>query len=410
MMPDCRYCHAPLHQTLVNLGSTPLANSYLPAQDSAVRETEASYPLRVMVCDQCWLAQTTESIPASAIFDHDYAYLSSYSAGWVAHAGRYAQEMKQRYDLDGDSLVVEIASNDGYLLRHFVDMGVSVLGIEPAGHAAEVARGVGVDTRVAFFGGDIAREMRADGVVANLMVANNVLAHVPDIADFIAGFAILLADDGVATFEFPHLANLLELVQFDTIYHEHYSYLSLLFVERLMCDAGLEVFDVEQLPTHGGSLRVFVGHKGKHASGALLGEVRAYEARLKMDRIEGYDGYADQVAQITEALRGFLAKAKAEGKSVAAYGAAAKGNTFLNVAGITHADIAFVVDRNPQKQGKLLPGSHIPVYAPEIIATQKPDYLVILPWNIAPEVMAQQADIREWGGQFVVAVPELHIQ
>jgi 2-polyprenyl-3-methyl-5-hydroxy-6-metoxy-1,4-benzoquinol methylase len=409
MMPNCRYCHAPLTQTLVNLGSTPLANSYLPMQDPDALKNEQCFPLWVMVCDQCWLAQTTENTPADAIFDHDYAYLSSYSAGWVEHAGNYAREMKKRYTLDAQSLVVEIASNDGYLLRHFVEMGVPVLGIEPAGHAAEVARAAGVETKVAFFGRQLASEMRAEGICADLMAANNVLAHVPDIADFIAGFAILLAPDGVATFEFPHLANLLEKVQFDTIYHEHYSYLSLLFVERLMRDAGLEVFDVAQLPTHGGSLRVFVGHPGKHAPGTMLNEVRTREADLRMDQIEGYAGFSQQVGKIVDGLREFLHNAKTEGKSVAAYGAAAKGNTFLNVAGITHMDISFVVDLNPQKQEKLLPGSHIPVYSPEVIAVEKPDYLVILPWNIAPEVMAQQSGIRDWGGRFVVAIPELTI-
>lgn len=405
----CRFCHAPLSQTLVDLGETPLANSFLPDTPEAIA-AERRFPLHVMVCNACLLAQTTETVPADAIFAHDYAYLSSYSAGWVAHARRYAQAMAERFALGPAARVVEIASNDGYLLQHFVAMGIPVLGVEPAGHAAEIAESIGVPTRVMFFDETTAATLRDDGFAADLMAANNVLAHVPDIRAFATGFRVLLKPEGVATFEFPHLARLIEEVQFDTIYHEHYSYLSLTFVERLMREVGLAVFDIEELSTHGGSLRVFVGHPGAHGETPAVAAIRAQEAAMHLDRAEGYAGLAAQVERILTEFRAFAAEARAQGKTIAGYGAAAKGNTFLNVAGIGPDDIPFVVDRNPQKQGRLLPGSHIPVLPPEEIAQRKPDYLVILPWNIADEVMEQQAQIRDWGGRFVTAVPGLAIR
>ncbi len=406
----CRYCNTPLTQTLVDLGETPLANSYLPVGDAAAMAMELRFPLHVMVCNGCWLAQTTETVLADAIFSHGYAYLSSFSSSWVEHAQRYAQAMMARFGLGPQSKVVEIASNDGYLLQHFVAAGIPVLGIEPAGYAASLAQAKGVDTRVAFFGAQIAHALLVEGHGADLMAANNVLAHVPDIRDFVAGFRVLLKPAGVATFEFPHLARLLEEVQFDTIYHEHYSYLSLTFVRRLIAEAGLEVFDVARLPTHGGSLRVFVGHPGAHEVGPSLADVVSEECALLLDQTEGYGDLARKVASITDDFRAFVVQAKAQGKMIAAYGAAAKGNTFLNVAGICSNDIAFVVDRNPEKQDTLLPGSHIPVLSPEEIARRRPDYLVILPWNIAAEVIEQQAQIRDWGGQFVTAVPKLRIR
>ena len=406
----CRYCGARLSLSLIDLGETPLANSYLPANDPAAVAAERRYPLHVMVCTACWLVQTTETVDAGAIFAHDYAYLSSYSAGWVAHAHRYAEAMTARFGLGPDSRVVEVASNDGYLLQHFVAAGIPVLGVEPAGHAAELAEARGVPTRVAFFGADTARALTAEGHGADLMAANNVLAHVPDIRDFAAGFGVLLKPRGVATFEFPHLARLIDQAQFDTIYHEHYSYLSLLFVDRLLRDAGLVVFDVEALPTHGGSLRVFAARPGAHAETPAVAALRAAESAMGLDRPEGYAGLAPRVARILEAFRGYLTAARAAGRRVAGYGAAAKGNTFLNVAGLGPQDIAFVVDRNPEKQNRLLPGSHIPVLPPEAIGTERPDDLVILPWNIADEVIAQQQHIRDWGGRFVTAVPELHIR
>ncbi len=410
MTRHCRYCNAPLTQTLVDLGATPLANSYLPAGDGAAVAAERRFPLHVMVCNGCWLAQTTETVPADAIFSHGYAYLSSFSSGWVEHARRYAQAMVARFGLGPQSKVVEIASNDGYLLQHFAAAGIPVLGIEPAGYAASLAQAKGVDTRVAFFGAPFAQVLLVEGHGADLMAANNVLAHVPDIRDFVAGFRVLLKPSGVATFEFPHLARLLEEVQFDTIYHEHYSYLSLTFVRRLMVEAGLEVFDVERLPTHGGSLRVFVGHPGAHEVRPSLADALSAESALLLDQTQGYADLAGKVASITNDFRAFVVQAKGQGKMIAAYGAAAKGNTFLNVAGIGTNDIAFVVDRNPEKQATLLPGSHIPVLSPEEIARRRPDYLVILPWNIAAEVIDQQAQIRDWGGQFVTAVPKLRIR
>jgi len=406
----CRYCAAPLTLTLVDLGETALANSYLPIGDGAALAAEGRYPLHVKVCTGCWLAQTTHVAPAAAIFAHDYAYLSSYSAGWVEHARRYAVAMTERFGLGPESRVVEVASNDGYLLQHFVAMGVPVLGVEPAGHAAELAVAKGVPTVVEFFDATSAARLKAEGHGADLMAANNVLAHVPDIRSFVAGFRTLVKPQGVATFEFPHLARLIEQVQFDTIYHEHYSYLSFTFVSRLMAEAGLEVFDIERLPTHGGSLRVFVGHPCAHAVTDLVAAVRAEEHAMAIDRPEGYAGLAARVAAVVAGFKDFLTEAKAVGKTVAGYGAAAKGNTFLNVAGLGAADIGFVVDRNPQKQGCLLPGSHIPVLSPDAIAERRPDYLVILPWNIAAEVMEQQAGIRAWGGKFVTAVPELRIR
>ena len=407
MIASCRFCGTPLKQTLVDLGTTPLANSYLSGLDAIAEER--SFPLHVMVCNTCWLVQTTETVPADVIFNHGYAYLSSYSTGWVAHAKAYAEAMVKRLALGEESQVVEIASNDGYLLQHFVAMGVPVLGIEPAGHAAEIAIVKGVETEVAFFGEKTARRLCTEGVAADLMVANNVLAHVPDIRDFAQGIRLLLAQHGIATFEFPHLANLVENVQFDTIYHEHYSYLSLAFVETLLQTVSMEIFDVETLPTHGGSLRVFAGHDGVHAESPAVRALRAQEMATRLAEPAGYAGFAARVESLVSGFLSFLQTARREGKVVVGYGAAAKGNTFLNVAGVSATLLEFVVDRNPEKQGTLLPGSHIPVRPIEDVAKAKPDYLVILPWNIAPEIIEQQAGIRDWGGRFVTAVPELRI-
>lgn len=407
-MTACRFCAAPLLHEFVDFGDTPLANSYLPPTPEAC-EAERTFPLRVMVCDSCWLVQTTETIPADEIFTHDYAYLSSYSTEWVAHAQSYVEAMTERFGIDANSRVVEVASNDGYLLQWFAQQDVPVLGVEPAGHAAEIAESRGVATHVAFFGEQTARELHEKGFVADLMVANNVLAHVPNLRDFATGFAVLLKPSGVATFEFPHLANLIRFGQFDTIYHEHYSYLLLLFVERLMQTVGLEVFDVEMLPTHGGSLRVFVGHPGMHPEGPGLTQVRMDEAGMELDTISPYTAFGERVEQICINLRTFVDKVIGQGKTVAAYGAPAKGNTFLNVAGIGADRIAFTVDRNPEKQGMLLPGSHIPVYAPEHISAEKPDYLLILPWNLSDEIANQQAAIRDWGGKFVTVIPDFRV-
>lgn len=410
MICTCRFCQAPVTKTLIDLGKTPLANGYLPANDPAAIVAERQFPLHVVVCNECWLVQTTETPPADVIFDHDYAYLSSWSTGWVEHAARYTRDMTSRFRLDAQSMVIEIASNDGYLLQHFVDTGVPVLGVEPAGHAASLAEEKGVPTKVMFFNEDTATVLKAQGFAANLIVANNVLAHVPKIKDFVKGFQVLLKADGIATFEFPHLARLLEAVQFDTIYHEHFSYLSLTFVQRLMETVGLVVFDVEELKTHGGSLRIFVCHKGAQPVNENVARAQAEEDALHLNSAKGYVGIAAKVDQIVSDFRDFLMQSKAQGKTIAGYGAAAKGNTFINVMDLSEADISFVVDRNPFKQGTLLPGSHIPVLSPDELASRRPDYLVILPWNIAAEVMDQQARIREWGGKFVTAIPSLKIQ
>lgn len=406
--PECRFCGAPLRHDFVDLGKTPLANSYL-TKEQVAQGLDASFPLHARVCEACFLVQVDAPVSPQAIFS-DYAYFSSYSDSWVAHARRYAETMIGRFGLGPQSLVVEVASNDGYLLQHFVARGAPVLGVEPAANVAEVARAKGVATEVAFFGRETARALAARGYAADLTAANNVLAHVPDIGDFVAGFAEILKPEGVSTFEFPHLLNLIRELQFDTIYHEHFSYLSLVAVERVLESCGLRAFDVERLPTHGGSLRLFVCRKdARHAATPRLDEARADERAAGLDRIEGYAGFAEKVDGVKAGFLAFLARAKAEGKTVAAYGAAAKGNTFLNVCGVTAKDIVCVYDRSAAKQGRFLPGSHIPVQAPETIGRTKPDYLLILPWNLREEIVGQMAEIRDWGGRFVTAVPEIRV-
>ncbi|MFK0273915.1 class I SAM-dependent methyltransferase [Ensifer sp. NPDC090286] len=409
MSHNCRFCSTPLKTVVADLGSTPWSNSFLePTQEAIARER--SFPLKAMVCSECLLVQTTENVPADEIFTDGYAYLSSFSTSWLEHARRYAESMTERFALDNNSQVVEIASNDGYLLQYFVAKGIPALGIEPAANAARLAEERQVPTEVAFFGRETATELVKRGIRADLTAANNVLAHVPDIADFVGGFAILLKPDGVATFEFPHLLRLMEGVQFDTIYHEHYSYLSLAAVERIFESSGLKVFDVEELPTHGGSLRVYAQlRSGVRETTLELERLRATEALAGLMRMETYTAFDDRIAAVCKDFQNFLANAKAEGKTVAAYGAAAKGNTFLNVCGLSPSEIAFAVDRNDLKQGKLLPGTHIPVHAPTVIEDAKPDYLVILPWNLKTEIVADNEAIRDWGGRFVVAIPKLSV-
>jgi hypothetical protein len=405
-MHVCRLCGAALQRKLIDLGSTPLANCYVTREEAACG-ADRSYPLQVLVCDGCFLVQVGESVPPEAIFAADYAYFSSFSASWVAHAQRYAAAMTARFRLGPQSLVAEVASNDGYLLQHFRAMDIPVLGIEPAGGVAAAARRIGVRTEQMFFGADTAAGLASRYGRADLIAANNVLAHVPDLPGFVAGFTALLRPEGVATFEFPHLLLLLEQVQFDTIYHEHFSYLSLLVVEHVLRDAGLRAFDVECLPTHGGSLRVFACRAGaSHAPQPSLGAVRAREAEAGLHRPETYDSFAPKVAHIQHGFRKFIASEHASGRRLAAYGAAAKGNTFLNSCGITANDVICVADRNPGKQGKLLPGSHIPVVSPEALAAARPDDVVILPWNLAEEVAAELAPLRAAGTRLWVAVPE----
>lgn len=409
-VPACRFCRAPLTQTFVDLGLQPLANSYLTkAQlDAGI---EGTYPLRTRVCGTCFLVQADDPVAADAIFDDGYAYFSAYSESWVAHAKRYAEAMAARFGLGAHSLVIEVASNDGYLLQHFKAMGVPVLGIEPTANTAHVAiEERGIPTEVTFFNEATGRVLKDRSVAADLMAGNNVLAHVPDIGDFVAGFQHVLKPQGVLTFEFPHLLNLIEKVQFDTIYHEHYSYLSLLAVERVLRANGLRPFDVELLPTHGGSLRLFCAHEASsHVETQALKDLRAREHAAGLDRLSGYEGFTARVEAVREGFLAFLARAKAEGKVVAAYGAAAKGNTFLNFAGVTADDIVACFDANPHKQDRYLPGSHIPVHAPARIADFKPDYLVILPWNLKDEIMGQLAYVKDWGGRFVTAAPDTKV-
>jgi SAM-dependent methyltransferase len=407
--PHCRFCKTPLTHTLVDLGDQPLANSYLTPEQLAAG-TERAYPLHARVCHACFLVQVDDVVPADAIFDAGYAYFSSYSASWVEHARRYAQAMIDRFRLGPESLVIEVASNDGYLLQHFVARDVPVLGIEPTANTAEAARARGVPTEVTFFNAATGLDLAARGLRADLMAANNVLAHVPDIGDFVAGFRHALKDEGVLTFEFPHLLNLIEKVQFDTIYHEHFSYLSLLAVEQVLRANGLRPFDVELLPTHGGSLRLFVCQMGAgRAETDALVALREAEAAAGLGRIGTYDGFTPRVRAVRDSFRAFLDGARAQGKRIAAYGAAAKGNTFLNYCGATPAEIVAAFDANPAKQGRFLPGSHVPIESPAKVGELRPDYVLILPWNLKDEIMGQLAFIDGWGGRFVIASPETRV-
>ncbi len=406
--PVCRSCGAALTQTLVDLGLSPLANSYVPPEraDTACPR----YPLHAWVCNDCYLVQVEDAVPADEIFNADYAYFSSYSDSWLAHAKAYVEKMVDRLDLGPDDLVIEIASNDGYLLQYFVEKGIPVLGIEPSGSVAAAAEEKGVRTLVDYFGEALAQKVAATEKPPALITSANVLAHVPDINDFVAGIATLLTGDAVYTVEFPHLLNLINEVQFDTIYHEHYSYLSLLAVEKIFAKAGLRVFDVEELPTHGGSLRVFACLEGaSHPEGPGLTKVRADEVAAQFDRPEGYMNFTTQVEALRDGLLAFLREAKARGDTIAAYGAAAKGNTLLNYAGIGPELISYCVDRNPAKQNTLLPGSHIPVHGVEALREAPPNYVLILPWNIRDEVTDQLADLKAHGTRFATAVPEVRI-
>jgi SAM-dependent methyltransferase len=406
--PHCRFCGEALTRSFADLGETPLANSYLePGADLAA---EQRYPLHARICENCLLVQVEDVVPAEAIFS-DYAYFSSYAESWVTHARNYAEMAIARFDLSASSQVIEVASNDGYLLQHFIPHGIPVLGIEPAANVAEAAEARGVPTRTAFFGEELARSLRADGIAADLLVGNNVLAHVPDLNDFVAGLSHLLAETGVLTMEFPHLLRLIEDVQFDTIYHEHFSYFSLLVVERVFGAHGLTVFDVETLPTHGGSLRVFAHRTdgAKREAGEGLKRVRTAEAEAGLDRLESYTDFQPRVEAVRDGLHAFLNDARNDGIAVVAYGAAAKGNTLLNFCGVAADDISFVADVSPHKQGHLLPGSHIPIVDPGEIRETRPGYVLILPWNLTREIMDSHAYIGDWGGRFVIAVPELTV-
>jgi SAM-dependent methyltransferase len=402
----CRSCGTPLRHSFIDLGVQPPANYYVRPEDAG--NAERFYPLHAYVCESCLLVQLEAFQTPDELFG-DYAYFSSYSESWVRHAERYAEAMIPRLGLGPSSRVVEIASNDGYLLQHFKNRGIPVLGVEPAANVAAVAEAKGIPSLVRFFGVETARAMRAAGQTADLLLGNNVLAHVPDLNDFVAGMAIVLAPDGTLTMEFPHLLQLVANVQFDTIYHEHFSYFSLHTVERVFARHGLELFDVEELPTHGGSLRIFGRHRGRGPIGTGIGAVKAKERAAGLDRIEGYKGFAETVARTKRALLSFLIKAKADGKTVVGYGAPAKGNTLLNYCGVRGDFLDYTVDASPHKQGLLLPGTRIPIFAPERIFETRPDYVLILPWNIADEITRQMAGIRAWGGRFVVPVPEARV-
>jgi hypothetical protein len=404
----CRACGAPLTRSFVDLGMSPLANSFVPM--ARAEEGETFYPLHAKVCEACHLVQLAEFEEPKNIFSDEYAYFSSFSASWLAHAQRYCAAMTARFGLGADAHVAEVASNDGYLLQYFARDGIRVTGIEPAGNCAAAAQARGVHTEVAFFGTATGREIAARRGQAALIAANNVLAHVPDIHDFLGGFREMLLPEGVATFEFPHLLSLMRHDQFDTIYHEHFSYLALGPVAKVLAAQRLRVFDVERLPTHGGSLRLFVCHVGaNHAETPAVAALAAEERAEGLDDLARYDAFAPRVVAIKCAVLDFLIAARREGKTVAAYGAAAKGNTLLNYCGVGPEFIAFAVDRNPVKQNTLLPGTRIPVHGVEAVAERKPDYLLILPWNLRDEVAQQMQEIRGWGGRFVTAIPRVEV-
>ena len=404
----CRGCGALVTRSVLNLGSTPLANSYL--DQAALAHPEPRYPLHVFICEGCQLVQLKALVSPEELFS-DYAYFSSYSSTWLEHARRFAEMAVARFRLSAASKVVEIASNDGYLLRNFVERGIPVLGIEPAINVAAVARAGGVPTEARFFGSACAHELRRRGEAADLIVANNVVAHVPDLRDFLGGVAALLKSDGVLSAEFPHLLRLLQETQFDTIYHEHFSYLSLHAIEAVLASVGLRVFDVEMVPTHGGSLRLFACRRdiARHAELPNVRMLRAAEKEGGLQDFAAYDAFARRVADCRRELIAFVSRARATGRAVAAYGAAAKGNTLLNSCGLTSRDIVCVADRSPHKQGRYLPGSRVPVVAPERITDVKPDYLLILPWNLRDEIMRDMAHVREWQCRFVVAIPNITI-
>jgi len=400
----CRICGVELKHTFVDLGISPLANSYLKAED--LTRMEPHYPLCVYVCDACYLVQLPVFESPEAIFG-DYAYFSSYSESWLKHAKTYTEEIVERFGYGGNSQVIEIASNDGYLLQYFKEKGIPVLGIEPAKNVAKAADEAGIPTRIDFFGRRMAQELAREGKYADLLIGNNVLAHVPTLNDFVEGMKIILKSHGVITMEFPHLMRLIEENQFDTIYHEHFSYFSFTTVEKVFAMHGLKLFDVEELPTHGGSLRIYARHiddDSKRVSKRVL-DLKDREETAGLTRLEFYLSFGERVKETKRNILGFLLNAKREGKSIVGYGAPAKGNTLLNYCGMRTDFIEYTVDRSPHKQGQYLPGTHIPIYHPDKIKETKPNYLVILPWNLKEEIMEQMAHIREWGGRFVVLIP-----
>jgi len=409
--PPCRFCAEPLTHVLCDLGMSPLANSYVKSEHS--QNAEKSYPLKVWVCKKCLLAQLESFESPDAIFS-DYLYFSSFSTSWVEHARRYSDMMTDRFGYSSSSQIIEIASNDGYLLQHFKAKGIPVLGVEPAANVAKVAwETKQIPSVVKFFGVETAKELVATGKSADLLLGNNVLAHVPDINDFVGGLKIALKPEGVITFEFPHLLRLIEGNQFDTVYHEHYSYLSFLAMETVFAHHGLTLFDVEELPTHGGSLRIFARHTENQAplfaTTDRVAAMKTQEIDFGLTKMDTYTAFDERVKATKRKLLKFLIQAKEEGKTVVCYGAAAKGVTLVNYCGVREDLVEYVVDKSPYKQNHLMPGVRIPIYGPEKIFETKPDYVLILPWNLQKEISAEMTGIREWGGRFVVPIPEIKV-
>ena len=405
---NCRHCQAPLTQTFVDLGFAPPSNAYLSEAD--LTRPERTYPLKVMVCERCWLVQTVDYAAADELFSADYAYFSSTSSGWLAHAARYSETMIERLKLTRDSFVIEIACNDGYLLRNFVAKKIPCLGIEPTASTAAASEALGIPVLREFFGEALGQRLAAEGRQPDLIAGNNVYAHVPDINDFTRGLKAALKPRGTITLEFPHVMRLIEHAQFDTIYHEHFSYLSLYSAQRIFAAAGLRVLDVEELPTHGGSLRLYGCHINEsRATSAAVDALLREEERRGLRARDVYHAFQPRADRIKDDLLRFLIDTKAAGKTVAAYGAAAKGNTLLNYAGVKPDLLPFVCDAAAAKQGKFMPGSHVPIVAPDVLSERRPDFLLILPWNIADEVMAKQAILAAQGTKFVTAVPRLNI-
>ena len=404
----CRFCGSKLENTFADLGMTPLCQNHIKREE--LNHMEPFFPLHAFVCEQCKLVQLGEYVSPEEIFS-DYAYFSSYADTWLAHVKRYAYAMTERLDLTGDSLVVELASNDGYLLQYFVEQNIPVLGVEPAANVAAYAEKKGVRSVVKFFGEATAKEIKSEFGSADLLLGNNVLAHVPDLNDFVAGMKVLLGDQGVITMEFPHLMQLVDQNQFDTIYHEHFSYFSFTTVEKVFAAHGITLFDVDELSTHGGSIRIYGRHEQDEARAVTerVIDLKAREDAWGVNQMDLYRTFDERVRDTKRGILDFLISAKRDGKTVVGYGAPGKGNTLLNYCGIGTDFLDYTVDRSPHKQGTFTPGTHIPILAPEKITETKPDYVFILPWNLKDEIMEQMAFIREWGGQFVVPIPEVKV-
>lgn len=405
---NCRFCQTELTHTFIDLVNSPASNSFLTKEQ--LNEPETFYPLKVFTCHNCFLVQIDEYKKSDAIFNSEYVYFSSYSTSWLAHAKAYTEKMIHKFRFDGGSQIVEIASNDGYLLQYFKEKDIPVLGIEPTANTAAVAAGKGIESVTAFFGTALAEKLVTENRKADLLLGNNVLAHVPDIVDFVKGMKLLLKETGVITMEFPHLMQLVDNNQFDTIYHEHFSYLSFFTVKQIFESAGFTLFDVEELPTHGGSLRIYAKHQdATYAVTENVALLLEKENRKGISRLSYYEGFQSKALNVKLELNQFLIDSKKEGKKIAAYGAAAKGNTLLNYCGIKNDLIDYVVDANPNKQGKWLPASHIPVMSETQLRNDQPDYVLILPWNLEKEILEQLSYIKDWGGKFVIPIPSLKI-